>query len=54
MQIRIRKRSLSVTNTDRIRGKQGSVADKHFIGFLVDNKVKLACKIFYIRDYIFI
>jgi hypothetical protein len=32
----------------------GSVADKHFVGSLVDNKVKLACKFFYVHKYIFI
>jgi hypothetical protein len=52
MQIRIRNRSLSVMNKDRIWSEYGSVADKHFTGSLVDNKVKLACIFFYIRKYI--
>jgi hypothetical protein len=54
VRIRIRNRSLSVTNTDRIWSEYGSVADKHFVGSLVGNKVKLACKFFYIQKYIFI
>jgi hypothetical protein len=54
VRIRIRNQSLSVTNTDRIWSEYGSVADKHFVGSLIDNKVKLACKIFYIHKYIFI
>jgi hypothetical protein len=53
VRIQIRNRSLSVTNTDRIWSKYGSAADKHFVGYLVDNKVKLACKFFYIYKYIF-
>jgi hypothetical protein len=54
VRIRIRNRSLSVTNTDQIWSKYGSIADKHFVESLIDNKVKLACKFFYIRKYIFI
>jgi hypothetical protein len=54
VRIRIRNRSLSVTNTDRIWSEYGSVPDKHFVGSLVDNKVKLACKFFYIHKYIYI
>jgi hypothetical protein len=46
VRIRIRNRSLSVTNTDRIWSEYGLVADKHFAGSPVDNKVKLACKFF--------
>jgi hypothetical protein len=52
--IRIRNQSLSVTNTDQIWTEYGSVADKNFVGSIVDNKVKLACKFFYIHKYIFI
>jgi hypothetical protein len=54
VRMRIRNRSLSVMNTDRIWREYGSIADKHFVGSLVDNKVNLACKFFYIRKYIFI
>jgi hypothetical protein len=54
MRIRIWNQSLSVTNTDRIWSEYGSVADKYFVGSLVDNKVKLACNFFYIHKYIFI
>jgi hypothetical protein len=54
VRIRIRNRSLSVTNTDRIWSAYGSVVDKHFVKSLVDNKVKLSCKFFYIHKYIFI
>jgi hypothetical protein len=54
VQIQIRNRSLSVTNTDRIWSEYCSVADKHFVGYLIDNKTKLAYKCFYIRKYIFI
>jgi hypothetical protein len=54
MRIRIWNRSLSVTNTDRIWSEYGSVADKHFVESLIDNKVELACKFFYIHKYIFI
>jgi hypothetical protein len=52
VQIRIRNRNLSVTNTDRIWSEYGSVADKHFVGSIIDNKVKLAYKFFYIHKYI--
>jgi hypothetical protein len=54
VRIRIRNRSLSVTNTDRIWSEYGSVADKHFVGSLVNNKEKIAHKFFYIHKYIFI
>jgi hypothetical protein len=54
VRIRIRNQSLSVMNTYRIWSEYGSVADKHFVGSLIDNKVKLACKIFYIHKYMFI
>jgi hypothetical protein len=54
VRIRIRNRSLSVKNMDRIWSEYGAVADKLFVGSLVDNKVKLACKFFYIHKYIFI
>jgi hypothetical protein len=54
VRIQIRNRSISVTNMDRIWSEYGSVADKHFIGSPVDNKVKLACNFFYIYKYIFI
>jgi hypothetical protein len=54
MQIQIRNRSLSIKNIDRIWSEYGSVADKYFVGSLVDNKVKLAYKCFYIHKYIFI
>jgi hypothetical protein len=54
VRIRIQNRSLSEMNTDRIWSEYSSVADKHFVGSLVDNKVKLACKFFYIHKYIFI
>jgi hypothetical protein len=54
VRIRIWNRSLSVTNMDRIWSEYGSIADNHFVGSLVDNKVKLACKFFYIHKYIFI
>jgi hypothetical protein len=54
MRIRIRNRSLSVTNKDRIWSEYGSIADKHFVGSLVNNNIKLAYKFFYIRKYIFI
>jgi hypothetical protein len=53
VRIRIRNRSLPITNTDRIWSEYGSVADKYFVRSLVDNKVKLACKFFYIYEYIF-
>jgi hypothetical protein len=46
VRIRIRNRSLSVTNTDRIWSEYGLVADKHFIGSPVNNKVKLSCNFF--------
>jgi hypothetical protein len=52
VQIRIQNRSLSITNTDRIWSEYGSVADKHFVGSLVDNKIKLAST--YINIYIHI
>jgi hypothetical protein len=54
MRIRIRNQSLSVMNMDRIWSEYGLAADKHFVGYFVDNKVKLACKFFYIYKYIFI
>jgi hypothetical protein len=54
VRIQIRNRSLSVMNTDRMWSEYGSVADKHFVGSLIDNKVKLACKFFYILKSIFI
>jgi hypothetical protein len=54
VRIRIRNRGLLVTNTDRIWSEYGSVADKHFVKSLIDNKVELACKFFYVRKYIFI
>jgi hypothetical protein len=54
MWIRIQNRSLPVTNTDRIWSEYVSVADKICIESLIDNKVKLACKFFYICKYIFI
>jgi hypothetical protein len=54
VQIRVGNRSLYVTNTDRIWSEYGSVVDKHFVGSLIDNKVNLACKFFYIHEYIFI
>jgi hypothetical protein len=54
VRIQIWNRSLSKTNTDQIWSKYGSVVDKHFFGSLVDNKVKLACKCFYIHKHIFI
>jgi hypothetical protein len=43
-----------VTNMDRIWSEYGSVEDKHFVGSLIHNKVKLACKFFYMHKYIFI
>jgi hypothetical protein len=49
--IRIWNQSLSVTNTDQIWSEYGLVVDKHFVGSLVDNKVKLACNFFYIQEY---
>jgi hypothetical protein len=54
VRIRIRNRSLSETNTDRIWSEYGSIADKHFVGSLVYNKVKLACKFLYIHKYKYI
>jgi hypothetical protein len=54
VRIQIWNRSLSVMNTDRIWRDYSSVVDKHFVGSLVDNKVKLACNFFYIQEYIFI
>jgi hypothetical protein len=54
VRIRIWNRSLSEMNMDQIWSKYGSVVDKHFFGSLVDNKVKLACKCFYIHKHIFI
>jgi hypothetical protein len=50
VRIRIGNRSLSITNTDRMRGEYGSVADKHFSDLSLKIKigltsgVKLACK----------
>jgi hypothetical protein len=41
-------------NTDRIWSEYGSVVDKHFVGSIIDNKVKLARNFFYIHKYIFI
>jgi hypothetical protein len=41
-------------NTDRIWSEYGLIADKHFVGSIINNKVKFACKFFYIRKYIFI
>jgi hypothetical protein len=54
VRIRIWNQSLSVTNMDRIWSEYSSVVDKHFVGSLIDNKVKLACNFFYIHKYIFI
>jgi hypothetical protein len=36
--IRLRNQSPSVTNMGRIWDKYGSIADKHFVGSLIDNK----------------
>jgi hypothetical protein len=44
VRIRIQNQILSVTKMDRIWSEYRSVADKHFVGSLVDRKVKLACK----------
>jgi hypothetical protein len=54
VRIRIRNQSLLVTNMGRIWREFGSVADKHFDISLIDNKLKLTCKFFYIHEYIFI
>jgi hypothetical protein len=49
IRIRIRNRILLVTNMDRIWSEYGSIADRYFVGSLVDNKVKLAYNVFYIH-----
>jgi hypothetical protein len=53
VRIRIKNRSLSVMNTNRIWSEYGSVVDNFFIGSPFDNKVKLACNFFstYINIY---